>query len=143
MVKLLTPFVLGVEKPLVDWALWRDNYAAFGLGHGVDASNPYPMKDQRRIVRIVLPDRSNVQEGIKNEKFNYEDIITSVSSQKSSVVSSVSDLVGKVLTFSAEAEYMREYSKELKAKGMSSMKPRVNKGGTPQIPQVKSNMTLT
>lgn len=61
-----------------------------------------------------------MQEGIKKEKHNYEDVITSLASHKTSVVSSVSDVVGKVLTFSAEAEYMRQHSNELKAKGMNA-----------------------
>lgn len=112
-----------VEKSISNETLKNDDLAAFGLGHGVDASNPYPLNSQHRIiiVRKVLPDHSNVQERIKDVGHIYEEVITSLSSHKSSVVSSVSDLVGKVVTFSAEAEYVRKSSKEMKAKGMKAI----------------------
>lgn len=94
-----------------------DFYAFNGLGHAVDASDPAPLGHHRREVRSILSDMSNVGEGIKKEKHAYTETISSLVSRRSSVTASVSDLVGKVLTLSAEAEYMREHSKEMEING--------------------------
>lgn len=83
----------------------------------MDASDPAPLGHHRREVRSILSDRSNVGEGIKKEKHAYTETVSSLVSRRSSVTASVSDLVGKVLTLSAEAEYMREHSKEMEING--------------------------
>lgn len=92
-------------------------YTSYKLGYGVDATEPAPLRDSPARVRAVQGDLSNIEEAIKNEKRQYREIISSMASHKTSVNLSVSDLVGKVLTLSAEAEYSREASREMVVKG--------------------------
>ena len=84
----------------------------------MDASEPAPLKKIGRPVRFVLPDFRNSERMISKEENMYERSIDSITRHSSSVTFSVSDIVGKVLTLSAEAEYTREKTKEVKAKGM-------------------------
>lgn len=95
----------------------HQRYAAFGLGHGVDASEPAPLKNLRRSVRNVLPNFGNTEKNIKKESDSYEDTISSMTCYSSRVTGSVSDIIGEVITLSTEAEYTREHSKVLKIKG--------------------------
>ena len=93
-------------------------YAAFGLGHGVDASEPSPLRDgigHRRTVRQVLS--HNFEKGIKRENHVYEEKIESTISRSHSIKCSVSDLVANVLTFSIEGEYTRQSTLEMEVKG--------------------------
>ena len=94
-----------------------EEYMNFGLGYAVDASDPSPLKSKRGKVRTVLYHLSNVEEGTKKERDSYKQIISSMKSHESSVSASVSDIVGKVVTLSAEAEYARGKFTEMIASG--------------------------
>ena len=93
-------------------------YTSFGLGYGIDASDPSALRSKHGKVRIILPNLSNVEESLGTRRDTYKQDISSLVSHKESVTFSVSDLVGKVLTLSAEAEYAREKSREMIANGM-------------------------
>ena len=54
---------------------------------------------------------------MKKERKKYEEIISSIVSYSSSINLSVSDIVAKSLTLSAEGEFSRERSKEMVATG--------------------------
>ena len=56
-------------------------------------------------------------ENTKKEKHSYEEYISSLTMHRSSVSASVSDVVGKVMTLQAEAEYKRQNSQELVTSG--------------------------
>lgn len=94
-----------------------EEYTLFGLGYGVDASDPSPLRCKHGKVRVVLPDLSNVEETTKKERKRYEEIIASIVTHSASVNLSVSDVVAKALTVSAEGEFSRERSKEMIASG--------------------------
>lgn len=93
-------------------------YTSFGLGYGIDASDPSPKKTKHGKVRVVLSDLKNVEETKGDfKRKEYKDTISSIVTHSASVSLSVSDLVAKALTVSVEGEFARERSKELKAKG--------------------------
>ncbi len=92
-------------------------YTAFGLGYGVDATDPSPLRCKHGKIRLVLPALSNVEEAVKKERKKYEEIISSLIAHSSSVSLSVSDIVAQGLTLSAEGEFTRERSKEMVARG--------------------------
>ena len=92
-------------------------YTSFGLGYGVDASDPSALRSRHGKVRTILSNLSNVEESLGNRRDTYKQEISSLVSHKASVNFSVSDLVGKVLTLSTEAEYAREKTREMIAKG--------------------------
>lgn len=92
-------------------------YTSFGLGYGVDASDPSPLRSKHGKVRTILPDLSNIEETLMKERKKYEEVIASITTHSSSVKLSVSDIVAKGLTLSAEGEFARERSKELIARG--------------------------
>ena len=60
-----------------------------------------------------------MEERPQNRRDLYEQEISSIESLTESVHLSVSDVIGKVLTLSAEAEYSRKRTEELFAKGES------------------------
>ena len=93
-------------------------FAKLGLGYGVDISDPSPLKTRRRIVRTVLPDFCNSEESVVNQSCCYKNSILSSTKRSASFTASVSDIVGKVVQLSAEAEYARVKSNEMKVKGM-------------------------
>lgn len=92
----------------------------FGLGKGVDASDPSPLSCSchHEAVRTIHPTLSNIMENTKKEKHSYEEYISSLTVHRSFVKASVSDVVGKVVTLQAEAEYKRQNSQELVTSGM-------------------------
>ena len=92
----------------------------FGLGKGVDASDPYPLNCSchHEAVRTIHPTLNNVMENIKKERHSYEESISSLNVHRASVTASVSDLVGKVVTLQAEAEYKRQNSEEMVTSGI-------------------------
>ena len=92
-------------------------YTGFGLGYGVDATDPSPLRCKHGKVRLVLPEVTNVEETIKKERYKYEDIISSMATQRSLVHNSVLELMAKSLSLSAEGEFTRERSQELVARG--------------------------
>lgn len=92
-------------------------YTSFGLGYGVDATDPAPLRSKHGKVRTVLSDLANVEESMKKERKMYEEIISSIITHSSTVNLSVSDIVAKSLTLSAEGEFSRERSKEMVARG--------------------------
>lgn len=92
-------------------------FTSFGLGYGIDASDINALLNIHGRVRTVLSDLTNVEEREQNRRDTFEQKISSVKSHKESVNLSVSDLVGKVLTLSAEAEYSRETTQEFLATG--------------------------
>ena len=92
-------------------------YTSFGLGYGVDATDPAPLRSKHGRVRKVLLDLANVEETMKKERRKYEETISSIVSYSASVSLSVSDLVAKSLTLSAEGELSRERSREMIATG--------------------------
>lgn len=93
-------------------------YAAFGLGRGVDASEPRLLRDGVSLHRALREvQANNCMRGIKKERHNYEERIESMTKRSHYIKSSVSDLVENVLTFSIEGEYTRQNTMEMKAKG--------------------------
>ncbi len=96
-------------------------YASFGLGYGIDATDPSPLRCKHGKVRTVLPNLTNVEETMKREKKAYEEIISSMISYSSSISASVSELVARGLTISAEGEFAREKTDELIVQGMCNM----------------------
>ena len=95
------------------------NFLRFGLGRGVDASEPSPLSSatHQQEVRSILPCLSNIHEKTALKKFTYEETISSLNSHKLSVTASVSDIVGKMVTYQAEAEYMRQMATEMHIAG--------------------------
>ncbi len=95
-------------------------FQMFGLGRGIDASNPSPLgcSAKQTTVRTVHIQLNNLNENIKRERHSYEETISSLNMHRSCVTASVSDIVGKVVTLQAEAEYKRQNSKEMYTSGM-------------------------
>lgn len=95
-----------------------EEYTGFGLGYGVDATDPSPLRCKHGKVRLVLPNLTNVEEAIKKERSKYEEIISSLVTHSSSVNLSVSEMMAKSLALSVEGEFTRERFKEMIARGM-------------------------
>lgn len=106
--------VAGVD-PLAQY------YQMFGLGRAVDASEPSPLKSitHQQDVRSIFPNlvTGNIMEKSAKERSSYEEAISSLKTHRTSVTASVSDIVGKVVTLQAEAEYKRQNSKEMHISG--------------------------
>ena len=96
-------------------------YQQHGLGRAVDASEPSPLKSitHQQDVRSIVPcpGSGNIMEKLTKERSSYEEVISSLNTHRSSVTASVSDIVGKVLTLQAEAEYKRQSTKEVHISG--------------------------
>ena len=107
--------------PWIDSVATYDSitFLRFGLGRGVDASEPSPLSSatHQQEVRNILPCLSNIHEKTIHEKFMYEEIILSLDSHNSFIAASVSDIVGKVVACQAEAEYKRQPSTEMHTAG--------------------------
>ena len=95
----------------------HEEYTSFGLGYGVDATEPSPLRGKHGKVRTVLPNMKNVEETLKNERKAYLDAISSISSFNAHVSLSVADITAQALQCSIEGEHNREMSRELLAKG--------------------------
>lgn len=106
------------------------DFAAYGLGRGVDGSDPHPMNNTQCYARNVLPPKKtqhslrtgglpeNVLETKKDQASMINNFISKMKKRTSSAGCSVSDLIGKFVTLSLEAEYSRENLGETQVKGM-------------------------
>ena len=96
----------------------QEEYVSLGLGYGVDATEPSPLRGKHGKVRTVLPNMKNIEETLKNERKAYSDAISSISSYNVQVSLSVADIVAQALPCSIEGEFTREVSREMMAKGI-------------------------
>lgn len=94
-----------------------EQYTSFGLGRGVDATESSPLSGKHGKVRLVLPNLKNVQEETRKGEKDYKEHISSIVSYSSSISLSVSDIVAKSLSLSAEGEFSRDKTREIIAKG--------------------------
>ena len=83
----------------------------------MDATEPSPLSGKHGKVRLVLPNLKNVQEETRKGEKDYEEHISSIVSYSSSISLSVSDIVAKSLSLSAEGEFSRDKTREIIAKG--------------------------
>ena len=96
----------------LDASTCEEIFTSFGLGYGVDASDVNSLQNRHGRLRTVLSDLINMEERAENQRDMYEQEISSIESHKESVNLSVADVIGKVLTLSAEAEYSRKRTEE-------------------------------
>ena len=92
-------------------------YTSFGLGYGVDATDPSPLRCKHGKIRTVLPNLSNVEEAVKKERGKYSETIFSTAKYSTSVGLSVTELVAKGLSLPVEAEFSRKKTDEMMVTG--------------------------
>ena len=92
-----------------------EEYVSFGLGYGVDATEPSPLRGKHGKVRNVLPNMKNIEETLKNERKAYSDAISSISVYNMEVSAAVGS--DNALSCSIEGEFTREVSRQMTTKG--------------------------
>lgn len=90
-------------------------YTSFGLGFGVDATNPVPMLNRHGTVRLVLQNLKNVEEATMRESRAYEEVISSAVAFSASVVRQASKISAENRACPVETE--RDKTREMVARG--------------------------